>query len=106
MTLIKEYKEDIDIDDLPEPYQVIALKVDLDTALTIAILFQGSSIYFPKLDCAIQPLRDKRIFREFTGENYQELARKYNLSERRVRQIVHQQQMNENQTNIFDFTKE
>lgn len=104
MTLIKEYKDDIDIKDLPEPYQLIAIKADLDTALTIAILFQGSSIYFPKLDCAIQPLRDNRIFQEFSGENYQELARKYNLSERRVRQIVHQKQINEDQTNIFDFT--
>ena len=48
----------------------------------------GKSIYLPKGVAAYLSARDLQMCSEFTGNNYDLLARRYELTEMRVRQIV------------------
>ena len=48
----------------------------------------GKSIYLPKGVAAYLSARDLQMCSEFTGNNYDLLARRYGLTEMRVRQIV------------------
>jgi Mor family transcriptional regulator len=106
MRTIDQYKDEITIEDLPETYRLIAEKCGLNTALEIAYLFGGVNIYFPKPEQIIQDIRDKRIVKEFDGENYNQLAKKYNLSTSWVREIINRARAADRQTNIFDYVKE
>lgn len=104
MDYINEYEQFIDennIDVLPEPYRTIARETDVKTALSLSRLFGGSSMYFPKADRALQSIRNQRIVTEFNGGNITRLARKYNLTETRIRQILDEEHINENQLALF-----
>ncbi|MBS4016765.1 MAG: hypothetical protein KGZ68_00890 [Dechloromonas sp.] len=48
----------------------------------------GMGLYLPRCTFVTMSVRNKKIFSEFTGQNYQELARSYGLSEMRIRNIV------------------
>lgn len=50
--------------------------------------FGGSNIYIPKADYCLRGARNAEIRAKFTGYNYRELAREYNLTENAIRQIV------------------
>lgn len=82
--LIKELK----IDDLPEPYKLIADSCGVETAIKIAELFGGSQVTFQKLDTILYVLKERLIRSQFNGYNYSELARKYNCSTSWVRKIT------------------
>jgi len=45
-------------------------------------------VTFPGLDDLYRAERNKRIRREFTGSNYEELAIKYRLRVRQVRRVI------------------
>ena len=47
----------------------------------------GATIYIPKLESILRPVRDKHIKAEFNGWNHLELAQKYNITDRLVREI-------------------
>ncbi len=74
-------------DDLPEPYFSIAQRFGVDVALEVNNMFQGSQIYFPRLENACNEKRKEWILNEFDGYNFQELASKYECTERWVRMI-------------------
>jgi len=59
-----------------------------EIALVLARELGGEPRYFPLLATAQRPRRDRDICREFTGNNYRELAKKHGLTEIRIRQIV------------------
>ena len=81
--------EDVIIGDLPEVYQQLAGLVGIENMLKIAKVFGGGeSIYFPKLEAIHRPARDKKIIEDFNGYNFRQLAKKYKLSEMRIRAIV------------------
>ena len=48
----------------------------------------GSSVYIPKNLASRFRRRDARLYREFTGQNVQELAQKYGLTQQRVYAII------------------
>ena len=50
--------------------------------------YAGSFIYVQKIDSVLKDLRDAEIRDKFNGSNYGELARKYDLAEATVRDIV------------------
>lgn len=74
--------------DLPEPYSSLADIIGLDKTILLAGKMGGSTLYLPKIDTLYRGVRDKKIRQEFTGGNYTSLAKKYGLTERRVRNIV------------------
>lgn len=80
--------DDMPINLLPEIYQDLAETVGLDAALALGREFGGMNIYLPKVESALRSWRDINIRREFTGANVSQLARKYHLTQARVRQIL------------------
>ncbi|MGN1102041.1 MAG: Mor transcription activator family protein [Huintestinicola sp.] len=50
--------------------------------------YGGEFIYIPKAETIAVEYRNRRIYELFNGENYKELAKMYNLTERYVRRIV------------------
>ena len=86
----KNIENIINIDDfeIGSVYYMIAEKIGVGNALEIAELFQGSSIYFPKLDNVYAKKLREQILKEFNGYNYKHLAVKYGYSEMWIRKIV------------------
>ncbi len=54
-------------------------------------VFGGEPVYFPKTKSVIRAARDRKIYKEFNGFNFRELAITYNLTTRQIRIIVQEQ---------------
>lgn len=48
----------------------------------------GVNVYIPRGNVYEATQREQQIYRDFKGDNHHELARKHNLTEMRIRQIV------------------
>ncbi len=83
-----DLKRSITSDSSGSPVAVITQELGIDTAIRIVDLFAGEMIYIPKWQSICRRVRDKRIADEFTGCNYDELAKRYNLKVRQVRNII------------------
>lgn len=82
--LVKE----LTIEMLPEgPYKQIAEAIGPETFYRLAEVVGGATIYIPKPESLTRPVRDAHIKAEFNGYNHPELARKYGVTERWVRQL-------------------
>lgn len=105
---MERWVNDIEINDLDEPYYQIAEKIGIEAAIEIAKMFQGSQVYFPKVETSCNPKRKELIKQEFNGYNYKELAEKYGFTERWIREICRDRvdrernRPPENQVSIFD----
>lgn len=86
--LPSEWIAELKVDDLPEPYHSIAKIVGIEKAFEIAQTLGGISFYFAKPEALLRDLRDRRIRAEFNGQNFRQLATKYNLTEVWIRSIV------------------
>lgn len=65
-----------------------ATNISVSVTQELRMLMGGQTVYFPKAITAIKEKRDKEIFWEFDGCNYQALAMKHGVSEMRIRQII------------------
>lgn len=75
-------------EELPEIYQEIEAILGRDAAWQLAQHLGGQQVYFPYWD-KDHKQRDRSIVRDrAAGMSYCELARKYGLTERRVRDIL------------------
>ncbi|WP_032122029.1 Mor transcription activator family protein [Clostridium amazonitimonense] len=80
--------KDLTVDMIPEgPYRDIADTIGVVNFIKLAEFVGGSTIYIPKADSFLRPARDLNIKKEFNGYNHSDLAKKYNLSERWIREI-------------------
>lgn len=78
--------KELTVEDIPEgAYKQIAESIGVTNLCKLAALVGGSTVYIPKVESLIRPVRDAHIKAEFNGYNYADLARKYNVSERWVR---------------------
>lgn len=68
-------------------YMEIAEAYDVETAIKIQKLFGGQKITFPK-KLFNNAYMNTYIKENFNIKNTRELARKFNVSERRIRQII------------------
>lgn len=84
---MKEWMKKLRMEDLQDPYHTIAERFGMEIALEMASLFQGSQVYFPRLEYVTTERRKALILEEFDGYNYKELAKKYACTERWVRKI-------------------
>ncbi len=82
--------EEVRLEDLQPIYRRLAKVFGLNNALLFGREFGGQSLYFPKVDAAIAvKARQRMVFQEWeNGLTYGELARKYDLTEMWIRQIV------------------
>ncbi len=53
----------------------------------LAEIVGGSTVYVPKPESLLRPVRDAHIKAEFNGYNHQELAKKYDVTDRWVRTL-------------------
>lgn len=93
--------EEIKPEMLPEPYRKLCSVIGVINIISLAELFQGTTVYFPKLDVTLKSIRNARIRAEFNGGNVAELALKYNLTEVWVRNILQDILPDENQGVLF-----
>jgi Mor family transcriptional regulator len=93
--------EEIDASELPEPYHEMSMAIGIQHTLEIAKLYQGTGMYLPRLDKTLNKIRDKKMRGEFNGTNYKELAIKYGITERWVREIL-SNNYDSSQMSIFD----
>lgn len=68
--------------------KAIAKEIGTDNLLKVAVLIGGGTVYFPKAEGILRPLRDMKIKEEYDHYNTEELSKKYNVTQRRVRQLV------------------
>jgi Mor family transcriptional regulator len=65
-----------------------AAEIALDVAEHVRKNIGGVATYIPRGLSYELSLRDRQIWSEFKGDNHAELARKYDMTEMRVRQII------------------
>lgn len=75
------------IDDLPENLKSVAYAIGIDALRSLIKCAGGTSIYLPSERCITKPVRDRVIRESFCGD-YREMARRFGISEVRVRRIV------------------
>lgn len=91
---------------IPARYRPIAQLIGLENLIKLADYSKGDILYIPSSDYFLRPIRDQRIREEYRGSNSHRLAKKYNLSERRVREICEglspEPERDLNQLDLFD----
>ena len=75
------------IDDLPENLKSVAYAIGIDAFRSLIKCAGGTSVYLPSERCITKPVRDRVIRESFCGD-YKEMARRFGISEVRVRKIV------------------
>ncbi len=83
-----DFKKNIIYNNPGSSIAVITQEIGIDAAIRIVELFAGEVIYIPRWQSVCRQVRDKRIADEFTGCNYDELAKRYDLTARQVRNII------------------
>jgi Mor family transcriptional regulator len=97
-------KYQIRISDLHGEVRAIAKLIGLKAALQLASEYGGESIYIPKNQAITRIVRNRAICEEFNGSNCQELARKYRMTTRYIRDILKKKnkyKTKEQQLNLF-----
>ena len=75
------------IDDVPENLKSVAYAIGIDAFRSLIKCAGGTSVYLPSERCITKPVRDRVIRESFCGD-YKEMARRFGISEVRVRMIV------------------
>ena len=75
------------IDDVPENLKSVAYAIGIDAFRSLIKCAGGTSVYLPSERCITKPVRDRVIRESFCGD-YREMARRFGISEVRVRKIV------------------
>lgn len=96
------WENELKLDDIEEPYKTMAADIGIENLLKLSKQFGGMSIYIPKPDTLLRQAKHAQIKKEFNGYNYAYLARKYNLSEKWVRNICGDD-FPKGQMSIYDF---
>ena len=75
------------IDDVPENLKSVACAIGIDALRSLIKCAGGTSVYLPSERCITKPVRDRVIRESFCGD-YRELAKRFGISEVRIRRIV------------------
>lgn len=73
---------------LTNEQQMLVECIGIDAYKRLVRTYGGMNLYVIKEETALRIHRDKEIRSKYTGNNLKELAKVYNLSERKVRDIV------------------
>lgn len=79
--------ENLTIEDIPNSHKDIAQHIGIDSFKKLVEIVGGSSLYIPKESSLTRPIRNRIIRERFNGD-YKTLARKYNITEAQIRNIV------------------
>jgi Mor family transcriptional regulator len=99
---MNELSKDLKPEMLPEGlYRDIAEAIGPENFVKLAEVVGGATVYIPKAESLVRPVRDARIRKEFNGYNHLELAKRYEVTERWVRQICGEGNL-EGQVSLLD----
>ncbi len=90
------------MEDIAPRYRDVAGIVGIEKFILLSEYALGDELYFPKVENVLAPARNRRIKKEFNGENTKELADKYGLTVKQVAYILRNVQ-HPDQMNIFDW---
>ena len=79
--------EKLTLEDIPSSHRDIAEYIGVEPFKKLVELLGGSSLQIPKEASLTRPIRNRIIRDKFNGD-YKALARKYNITEAQVRNIV------------------
>lgn len=65
----------------------IAEAIGVENFYRLTKAIGGETVYIPKSESILRPVRDRHIKEEFNGYNHRDLAEKYNVTERWVREL-------------------
>lgn len=68
-------------------YRDIAAEIGVENFYRLCGVVGGSTIYLPKQESIVRPVRDARIKAEYNGYNHPDLAKKYGVTVRWVEQL-------------------
>lgn len=101
-SLRQKLAEELTPDMVPEGLlREIAEEIGCINLIKLLDIVNGDTVYLQRADNILRPVRDKRIKAEFNGYNRSELAKKYNLSERYMRELCGDEQV-EGQLILWD----
>ncbi|GER92671.1 hypothetical protein A45J_0389 [hot springs metagenome] len=92
--------DNLNIEDLPEPYSEMAELIGIENALKIAEHFGKQQIYFKSLKEIIAERKRQYIVENFNGVNHAELARVTDYSVQYVYEILAKER-NKRQRGLF-----
>ena len=75
------------IDDVPENLKSVACSIGIDAFRSLIKCAGGTSVYLPSERCITKPVRDRVIRESFCGD-YREMAKRFGISEVRIRKII------------------
>lgn len=87
-TLKKELIENTGLEDVAPNYRKVAEIVGIEKFIELSEYALGDEIYFPKVENILAPARNRRLKKEYNGENVKELADKYDLTVKQVAYIL------------------
>jgi Mor family transcriptional regulator len=100
---LDEWMKELKAEMIPDGYnRQIAEEIGVENLLKLTQSFGGNTVYIPKTDSLVRPIRDIKIREEFNGHNYLQLSIKYNITERWVREICGEGYP-EGQFSLFDY---
>ncbi len=97
-----DLSKSLTVEMLPENYREIAEAIGAENFVKLAEVVGGSTLYIPKPESLVRPVRDAQIKEEFNGYNHLELAKRYGVTERWVRQLCGAGRL-EGQMELFDY---
>lgn len=80
--------EKINITQLTGDQKELAEIIGIEAYRKLVANYGGMSVYICKAETVLRELRNAEICNSFNGFNYRELAKKYNLSEKTIREII------------------
>ncbi len=103
---MEDLVKELTIDMIPDgDNRIIAETIGVENYYKLCSVVGGSTIYLQKPESVLRPVRDAHIKAEFNGYNHPELARKYGVTERWVRQLCGEGKL-EGQMSLLDYGDE
>ena len=78
----------LELEDLDEDQRQLAECIGLEAYKNLLLNYAGSSIYVRMPDQLTANIRNEEIRQKFTGYNFHDLAKEFNLSDVTIRRIV------------------
>lgn len=79
--------DNIKIENLNAVYQELASTIGIESMIEIYSLYKGQQISFP-IRMFSKEYTSQKILSEYNGSNVKEIAKKYNYSERWIREVI------------------
>ncbi|AJA42397.1 hypothetical protein AJ85_05730 [Alkalihalobacillus alcalophilus ATCC 27647 = CGMCC 1.3604] len=100
---MEKWMHKLKVEDLPEVYQNLAQVIGVDGVIKMTQEFGGTYMYIPKVDGLLRVARDQKIAEAHkNGDSIRKLAREFGISDSRVRTILNEYALDQNQLALFD----